>query len=185
MKVSNDLEKFIFDHRELIDRNDFEELYELLVANRIPAEHITDFTILMYAAGINVTRYLSYIPRYFFSHTEEIINTTIPENIKSIHSYAFIDCPHITRIDVKSKSIEFDAYSITNCHVKTLVLPKDTYMNIDTFRSEFFRTQVSKIDEIIIETNDSFETWAKMPKEDWLKWYGLDPSTNIHTLAGV
>lgn len=84
---------------------DIKGIYDKLNSSSFKVNCISLFTQLLYSIDINPLDYLEYIP-YFFLYSTSLVAIKIPNNIKSINSYAFYDCRDFTSITIPDSVID-------------------------------------------------------------------------------
>lgn len=112
MKIPGDLKKFIIEHEDEIDSNDWEKIYdELDGTHEFFNGQLLD---VMMEIELNPLIYLRKIPEYFAS-SSDMKSFTIPPNIISIGSYAFINCIHLTSITISSNILNIEGILFWGC----------------------------------------------------------------------
>lgn len=133
-----------------IDHDNFKEVYKIL--SSFPSEVVANFNLFMLDSGIDILKYLDYVPRGFlFAQRDEyskIGDVIIPSHIKyidqsayehsniesvklegkidRIKSRAFFNCENLTRVDLSAgvNIIEDQAFNL--CYnLKQIILPKN------------------------------------------------------------
>lgn len=149
-KISKELQKFIEDNIDLIEKNtktSWEEVY-MIIHDPEYALHPTDigvFSDLMLNIDENPLKYLDYVPPYFLCGTKrtqidipegiEIISTgafesssimdvTIPETCKTIEERAFYECFSLEEIFIPDSVDEIMDSAFASTSIKTIQLPK-------------------------------------------------------------
>lgn len=85
MNISSKLKKILEENRDLINNNEFKQLYD-----NIPDPlTISQLTQLLYTSGIDPLKYMDKIPFYFFYLIKVPENFVIPANIREITPDAF------------------------------------------------------------------------------------------------
>lgn len=146
--MENYLKKFIEDHIALIEKSEWEELYE--IANDYwTDEEDTGFlrtgklTVALEEAGIYPLEQLSFIPKYYYEGVE-LDKVVIPSGIEKIKENAFVEG-----------------------YIKQLILPS-TLTNID--EDAFSGTQIK---EIIYR--GTIADWQKVNCKDCWLWLADKP----------
>ena len=81
---------FIEKHIDLIDENDFDELFHRCIYES--NANITDLRSVFEECDIEPLDYIDYIPDDYFLGDQELIEFILPDHIQSIHSSAFHYC---------------------------------------------------------------------------------------------
>lgn len=141
-KMNNELKNFIEDNIDLIDGDDFTELY-----NRCRIENRGKLTDILYECGIDPLQHLTEIPA-LFAYKANITDITIPNNVTNIGVYAFQRCSELTSItfgaDSQLTSISSSAFS--GCSRLTSI----TLPNIVTIIGESVFSSCSSLTSITI-----------------------------------
>lgn len=126
MKITNPIKRFIMAHEEDINLDNWQKIYSALDNNYYIITG--EFTSLMYEAGLNPLTGLDYIPNSFY--TSQAIKTfyvpdgvveilpfafsstllgsiSIPNTVKRIDSYAFLNCTKLELIEYRGTTEEF------------------------------------------------------------------------------
>lgn len=107
LELPEDFKKFLLqpETQKQLNAYDIKGIYDKLnSSSSFKVNCISLFTQLLYSLDINPLDYLDYIPDFFLQSTS-LVAIKIPNNIKSINSYAFYDCPHLTSIIIPSSVI--------------------------------------------------------------------------------
>ena len=113
--------KFIDEHKDLVQENNFKELYYLF------AEEVTRklsvLTSLFLESNINFMEYLDKIPTHCFRYSD-IKNIEIPNNILEIEEAAFVGCRKLVSIDIPSSVTDIGDFAFANCtNLESIILP--------------------------------------------------------------
>lgn len=93
MELKLNIQNIIKNNADLINNNDWDEMYKLLNYSCLYYEEVGEFTKIMLSCGINPLSYMERVPSaYFYSVKEPKLNIYIPEGIKYINQIAFYDC---------------------------------------------------------------------------------------------
>lgn len=124
--------EFVDKNREIIDENNFEEVYNLLYNE--PAKIVGNFTYLFYKANIDPLSYLNYIPGEFLSQTD-IISFNVPNHILSIGNASFYNCEKLEEIKLSKNLESIGSKAFAYCfHLKNIEIPdKVTKIDNGTF----------------------------------------------------
>lgn len=124
MKISQALKEFINKHKELINDNEFDELYRKVDNLLMLMGDYFDLTILLNSVGINPLKYMSYVPEYYMEEFKDLEEIEIPEGIKEIGKEAFYGCTNLKKVYLPSTLQSIEALAFEDC--KSL---KDIYYN--------------------------------------------------------
>lgn len=103
------LKDFIKDNIELIDDNNFAELYHQSNYPALSLGHLSDTLLL---AGINPLEYMTTVPRRFLNNSTDTFELTLPQCIKGINSAAFSwSCVREVTINDNCEYIERGAFA--------------------------------------------------------------------------
>lgn len=123
-----DIERFLIKYMDLVEDNQFEELYEM-VRIEFPTNGnisvIPQLNGYFLSAGIDVLQYLETIPAFFIQYEDHIRNISIPNNIKKINDAAFRGLK-VEEINLPLKLKAIGNYCF--CHnqeLKRVTLPKN------------------------------------------------------------
>lgn len=139
------VKKFIENHLDQIDANEFEDLYFQLERDVLTS--LIDcgiFTTVLLEAGINPIEYCTHIPDgMFYNHT--FTSFIIPKHIKGIDPYAFGKCFSLEEIEIpRNIEIIFDNAFAYCRNLKRVIF---TDPNVTIARKTFFRDDF--IEEVI------------------------------------
>lgn len=174
--MDNRLKKFIEEHQDLINSDNYDQLYndiQIYGSDSI----INELTHLLYAAGIDPIPYLTTIPEHFMTGMDWD-KITLPDNIIGINSYAFTLCS-IKILEIMKNEISIINNAFSDAKIGRLYLPKDIHFGHLTFNG-------ADIDTIIIDTPQSFENWGRVrygitDKGSFYDRFGLSLKTKIYT----
>lgn len=126
MKITNPMRRFINEHEEDINLDNWEKIYSALNNNYYIVTG--EFTSLMYEAELNPLTGLDHIPNSFYTSQDIktfyvpdgiveigpfafsstfLDNISIPNTVKRIDNYAFLNCPHLNTIEYRGKKEDF------------------------------------------------------------------------------
>ena len=144
--------KFIEDNIELIENNDFSELYTILKSQ--PPAYSSIITEKLYEAGIDPLIYLNHIPLYYLAYTKRT-SFEIPKNITSISQCAFLQS-NLETIIIPEGITFIGSQSFQDCsELKSLSLPN----SLKSIATNAFRNCHSLKD---ITYNGTKEEWQQM-----------------------
>ena len=99
MKISERLKIFLQKHKEDIDDNNFEEIYN---DDNIFMDDYFTMTKLFFSIGINPLKYMSFVPAFYMEDFKDLEEIEIPEGIKEIGKEAFYGCTNLKKVYLPS-----------------------------------------------------------------------------------
>ena len=128
MKLSSALRDFLVKHSDLIDNNNFEELYLEAFFNE-PRIEDPELTWVLIRSNIDFLSHMTKIPHQFFEGLD-IKSIVIPPSIREISYNAFTDCKSLINVDIPNGVKDISDYAFSSCTaLKTIILP-DSVTNI-------------------------------------------------------
>lgn len=116
MMLDSDVQNFLEKYIDKIDNNDWDWIYSDGLAeleDKTGNPYVRGyFSKTLEESGINILDYLDYVPNSYMIGAS-ITYYAIPNNIKSIKAYAFIDCSYLKSI-ILPKSIVYIEEDIFN-----------------------------------------------------------------------
>lgn len=107
------------DNKELIDHEDWEEVYKNVCSDCLRTSHgfvyIGLFTEEIIDCGVNPLEYMSTVPEYFLYMSRVDKTPNIPQDIKKICSRAFAYCEHIESVNIPISVVEIGLNAFLNC----------------------------------------------------------------------
>lgn len=86
--MTDNVKHFIEDHITLIDNNDFEQFYRILLEEDYISEISGMVTDALLEAGINPLQFLDRVPAYYLSCSTEVQEFRIPDHVRRIGFHA-------------------------------------------------------------------------------------------------
>lgn len=122
-----ELQKFIEENIELIEAEEFDQLYKMNV-------DFPKFTQVLLEAGIDPLRKLTYIPNNYLCETD-IKEFVVPSHITRIGGSAFWNCEILNKVTLPEGLIFIDQDAFSECHnLSTINFPSTLeYINDDAF----------------------------------------------------
>lgn len=113
------VEEFINENIELIDNNEWEEIYKKAV-NELE-DDVGKFTEIMLEADIHPENYVTELPKCFLFKSD-VTSFEIPDSITSIGSFAFSGCTNLNSITIPNSVINISSYAFYECDSLTNVI---------------------------------------------------------------
>lgn len=101
--LTDSLKKFLEKNVELLDANNFKELYRLSETELYFSQEIGTLTRTLLSAGINPINHLKWIPYSYLYGDSSITSINIPDSIEFIDSEAFADCSALESVTLGKK----------------------------------------------------------------------------------
>ena len=99
MEIDEKLRKYIIENEELINTDNFKDLYRGTISAGIKLTHLHELTEILYLAGVDPLQYLEKVPEVFLlNSTRSSVN--IPDNIKIIGDFAFMAAKYLKNVHV-------------------------------------------------------------------------------------
>lgn len=121
---------FINENEDLIDNNEWDELYAK--ANSTIPSHIGALTLILLDADIHPEYHVSKLPSKFLEGTD-IVSFDIPDNITTIGGFAFYNCDNLTDIVIPNSVTSINIYAFTSCDNLTNVSIGNSLTNIGSW----------------------------------------------------
>lgn len=125
--MTTELKEFIEQNINLIEDNDFTELY-----NRCSDDNRGELTDVLYECSIDPLQYMTEIPDMFAAETD-LTNITIPDSITSIGKHAFDECIKLTRVTISNNVKWIDKYAFGGCSSLTSITIPDSVTSIGNY----------------------------------------------------
>lgn len=163
MKIDKDIKNFLLDHKSDLENNLFDKIYDDAWDEGINLEVLNH---IFRSANIDVIDYMSYIPKYYAASQNLGVNFKIPDNIKTIRTYAF-SYVHIRSFYILNEvRVQPDAFYAA--HIDKMIISPF----IDLERNAFYGAHINRI---IIDTDMRWEELLGTTKAKWLDYVGLNP----------
>lgn len=107
--MNADIKNFIKENADLINSNQFEELYK-----KIPSSYISELSDIFIKSGIDFLSYMEKIPENCFSGLN-ITNIMIPSSVTSMGYGSFSDCTSLKSITLSDSLISISNWTFSNC----------------------------------------------------------------------
>ena len=163
MKIDKDIKNFLLDHKSDLENNLFDNIYDDAWDEGINLEVLNH---IFRSASIDVIDYMSYIPNYYAASQNLGVNFKIPDNIKTIRTYAF------SNVEARSfyipNEIRVQADAFYRAHIDKIVISPFIALERNAFHG-------AHITRIIIDTDMRWEELLDIPKAKWLDYVGLNP----------
>lgn len=129
MKISQILKEFINKHKELINDNEFDELYNK--SNKLLMGDYFVLTFLLNKVGIDPLKYMTYVPAYYMENFKELTILRIPEGIKTIETEAFYGCSNLETLYLPLTLQSIESFAFKKCESLKDVYYNGTKMQFD------------------------------------------------------
>ena len=168
--MKQDTKLFIEKYIQLIEENQFEDLYALVRHEDIDC---SDFTDALYKAGIQPLDYMTYVPNRFAADIKHITEYNIPENITVIKPVAFRE-NDLHRVSFPKSLTLLSAGCFEFCKELTLIDTK----NVE-YIEEYAFMGCSKLNTLITSANviDNFAF------KDCMELENIHISKNLNTIG--
>lgn len=147
LTFSEDLIDFLREHIDLIEEDNFKELYKEVCNEEVKAVWGGELTDLLFAANINPLLYMDSVPQDFgnsstmtsitlpsnitnlasgaFQYATKLENITLPRSVKTIGARAFSDCARLKSIAIPHGVIDIPMSLFDSCvGLKFIMLPE-------------------------------------------------------------
>ncbi len=160
---------FIEENIELIEAEDFEQLYNKAIDEFRGANglgYTGMLTYLLEKADIYPLLTLSYVPNHYMGWDDELISYTIPPHITSIKLDAFNGCKRLKKLSLPPNLISIGDGAFYQCEsLEEITLPK-TLRQIDT--AAFGQCTNLKY----INYEGTLKDWQSIIKPPyWIEWH--------------
>ena len=118
MEISERLKIFLQKHKEDIDDNNFEEIYN---DDNIFMDDYFTMTKLFFSIGINPLKYMSFVPAFYMEDFKDLEEIEIPEGIKEIGKEAFYGCTNLKKVYLPSTLQVIESAAFGDCDYLTNV----------------------------------------------------------------
>ena len=171
------LKEFVQKHRLDFIRHQYDNIYGD-ANNEIPQDYtfVGQLTDLLRASGIDVFKWLDYVPSNFMGYSNYSGGFIVPENVQNILPFAFYHCKNITSIFVKGNVKLVSDYAFNSCKkLEKIYLPA----SVAVFGEEVF---TDCPDLTTIEYGGTKEQWKQIAKPQGRKqlFDMFDPERKIH-----
>ena len=138
--------KFLNEYEDLINSNQFEELYKIAYDKGV---WISEMTRAFYESGINPLEHMDSVPAEYLSNCASLTEIELPDTIKRLRSSCFYDCVNVKEL-VLPKSIErIDDWALAN---------------MDNLTELTIRGKLTFLDPFAIYDNPSLKTIYSIPE---------------------
>lgn len=121
MKIKSEVRDFLEKHRDLLESEDFINLYDR--ARRITIWFPKTLTKTLLRAKIDPLTYMDIIPNKYLYEDETLRDFEIPAHIKSIESYAFGHCSNLKKITFPEGLIDIEKGAFCSTGLVEVGLP--------------------------------------------------------------
>lgn len=128
----NDIVKdFIRQNINLIDQNNFEQLYTKATQRDVYA-NVGELTQVLISSGINPLEHMTRVPERFLSDSD-VKEFQIPDNVTRIDGAAFSGCKLLGSITIPNSVTSVGQYAFGGCNALNNVLIPDSVTSIEPY----------------------------------------------------
>ena len=160
MKITNPIKRFINAHKEDINLDKWGDIYSALNTNYYIVTG--EFTSLMYEAGLNPLAGLDYIPNSFYT-SQPIQTFYIPDGIVEILPFAF-SSTYLSSISIPNTVKRIDSYTFLNCIQLSVIEYRGTVEEFENTFSIEDRNNWIPIPSTVIKCID-----GNLTKKSWME----------------
>ena len=114
MEIDEKLRKYITENEELINTNNFKDLYRGVVSAGVKLTHLHELTEILYIAGMDPLRHMDKVPEGFlYNSTQSSID--IPDNVKAIGDFAFTAARYLRKVHIGSGVVAIGDGAFMKC----------------------------------------------------------------------
>ena len=166
MKLTKRVSDYIKNSAEYIDDNNFTYLYNdmwaLMIAKKFNSEDIGEFTTALLDAGIDMVKYLKFIPAFWMCADTTYTGHFIPSHIEGVSIGAFMD-----------SSVEEIDFGINCKHISESACSGCNYLDTVTLHPNLERIS----EHAFYGCDDLHEITFTGTREQWLK---IEKTPNWH-----
>lgn len=141
------IKKFIEANKELINNNQFDELYKLASDELYFSQSTGTLTRVLLSVGIDPLQYMNEIPYCYlysqspvthfeipsnieliggsaFSMCEELISVNFGSNVVRVENGAFSDCSNLTKVELNNGLERISQYAFTSTNIDKIYIPE-------------------------------------------------------------
>lgn len=139
------MDQFIREIDNLLNHNQFTDIYSIIALdNRFDENEnlfVSDFTKILYDAGIDPLQYMNYIPNFFLAG-DTMTSLEIPEGIKIIGMQSFFNCNNLQSVQLPNSLQKIDMHAFGYCKsLRDLEIPD----NVKIIESNAFANNTSLV----------------------------------------
>lgn len=144
-KLKKQYMKFIDEHGDLLNNNNYDEIYEKLAYN-FPPSRVGIFTKMLFDIGENPLIYMKKVPKYYLATNQALLKNIvcrIPTNVEEICDFAFGSCVKLLFIPDTVTRINISAFFYVNNDLEIRCVEDSTADNV--------------LKQFMIKTNRNFQ----------------------------
>lgn len=124
--------KFIEKHKDLLNNNNYDEIYEKLAQDFHPSR-VGIFTKMLFDIGENPLIYMKKVPKYYLATSQVLLKNIvcrIPTNVEEIRDFAFGSCVKLLFIPDTVTHIDIAAFIYVNDDLEIRCVEDSTADNV-------------------------------------------------------
>lgn len=168
------MKEFIEAHKEDIENNNFQAIYDDFIADPDVDFDLTSLTEVFLKAGLDPLADLKYIPEDFY--TKRTLKQLIIKASVEVEERAFeLDDIDYLQIDKKA---QINRFAFEDCSIRKILISPDADIEDAAFHN-------AKIAEIIIDTPQTWDQFTNYSKEQWVEDIDINPDVILHTQGDI
>lgn len=130
LKLDKGTIKFVNEYAELIDDNDFTELYKKALQLGV---NLNELGRMFYEAGIDPLEHMTEVPAQFFADNHDLIEISIPEGITKLCDSCFYDCTNVKEVILSKPVTHIGEWALAGMDKLTELTIPGTLEYLDPF----------------------------------------------------
>lgn len=186
--MTNELREFLQAHTDLIEREDFNKLYERFLHELyLPYDHLTEFTQLLVDCGATPWNQVESIPAYFIKDVAGIDSIVITSKTKKLNNGSLSYCPSVKSIKFNTTYDQLPVRCFTACEaLKQVVGTGATEVGEFCFCNCTNLTEFDAMSNLKIISNDAFRATGfsslEFNDETYIGIHAFKECLNLETL---